>query len=37
MIENQGFIKVNHKNTQDPTYFNPRFPHLKDIYISQGC
>ena len=32
----QNFIKVNHPNTQDPTYLNKKFIHLKDkIYLDQ--
>jgi FkbM family methyltransferase len=31
-----GFIKIDHPNTQDPTYFNSRFESIKDdIYICQ--
>jgi hypothetical protein len=29
-----GFIKINHPNTMDPTYQNPKFAHL-NIYICQ--
>jgi hypothetical protein len=35
-LESQNFIYVNHYNTQDPTFINKKFLHLKDsIYISQ--
>lgn len=32
----QNFQKINHPNTQDPTYINNKFIHLKDeIFIYQ--
>ena len=31
----QGFIKIKHDNTTDPTYINNKFLHLKNIYICQ--
>lgn len=35
-LTNNGFIHVDHQNTNDPTFINQRFLHLKDsIYISQ--
>ena len=35
-LESQNFIYVNHYNTQDPTFINKKFLHLKDsIYIYQ--
>lgn len=35
-LEEQGFIKINHPNTMDPTYINKNYLHLKDsIYICQ--
>lgn len=35
-MESQGFIKINHDNTMDPTYINSKFLHLKDkIWIHQ--
>ena len=33
----QNFIKINHPNTEDPTFINKKFMHLSDkIYIYQG-
>jgi hypothetical protein len=33
----QNFIKINHPNTEDPTFINRKFIELKDkIYIYQG-
>jgi FkbM family methyltransferase len=33
----QNFIKINHPNTEDPTFINQKFKHLYDnIYIYQG-
>ena len=33
----QNFIKINHPNTEDPTFINKKFLHLSDnIYIYQG-
>jgi FkbM family methyltransferase len=33
----KGFIKINHPNTQDPTFFNNKFIDLYDkVYIYQG-
>jgi FkbM family methyltransferase len=35
-LESQGFIKVQHPNTRDPTFINSKYAHLKDnIYICQ--
>jgi FkbM family methyltransferase len=35
-MKSQGFIRVNHINTRDPTYLNSKFLHLKDeIWIHQ--
>lgn len=34
-MQSQGFIPVKHSNTKDPTFINPKFMHLKDIFISQ--
>jgi len=35
-MDSQGFIGVNHYNTNDPTFLNTKFIHLKDtIFISQ--
>lgn len=35
-MQSIGFIKIDHPNTQDPTYFNSRFESVKDnIYIYQ--
>lgn len=35
-LESQGFIYINHPNTNDPTFINKNFLHLKDsIYIRQ--
>ena len=36
MIEKLGFERVNHHKVQDPTYLNPKFKHLRDIYIHQN-
>ena len=34
----QNFIKINHPNTEDPTFFNKKFTELYDkIYIFQSC
>jgi FkbM family methyltransferase len=36
-MESQGFIRINHHNTMDPTYINSKFLHLKDkIWIHQS-
>ena len=35
-LKTQNFIKINHPNTQDPTFINNKFLHLiNDIYICQ--
>lgn len=35
-LESQDFIFINHPNTNDPTFINKKFLHLKDkIYIAQ--
>ena len=34
-MQSQGFIPVRHPNTNDPTFLNPKFMHLKDLFISQ--
>ncbi len=35
-LNEQGFTKINHHNTQDPTFINNKFKHLYDnIYINQ--
>lgn len=34
-MTHQGFIKVSHKNTTDPTFLNEKFVHLRNIYINQ--
>lgn len=35
-LESQGFQKIEHPNTRDPTYINKKYMHLKDsIYICQ--
>ena len=35
-MKSQGFIRVNHINTRDPTYLNSKFLHLKhEIWIHQ--
>jgi FkbM family methyltransferase len=35
-LESQGFQRIHHPNTRDPTYLNTKFAHLKDsIYICQ--
>jgi FkbM family methyltransferase len=34
-MTSQGFIQVNHPNTNDPTFLNSKFRHLKDNFISQ--
>ena len=34
-MKRQGFIKVSHKNTSDPTFLNKKFVHLKNIFINQ--
>ena len=35
MVNTLGFEKVNHHRCNDPTYLNPKFSHLRDIYIMQ--
>jgi FkbM family methyltransferase len=30
-----GFIQVNHSNTSDPTFYNPKFIDYKDVFINQ--
>lgn len=30
-----GFVQVDHPNTRDPTFLNPKFSDKKDIYIWQ--
>lgn len=36
-LQNQGFIRVYHPNTQDPTFLNKKFLHLREkIYICQS-
>ena len=34
-MEEKGFTKVNHPNTQDPTYLNTNFLHRNHVYIWQ--
>jgi hypothetical protein len=35
-LESQGFMRIHHPNTRDPTFLNTKFAHLKDsIYICQ--
>jgi hypothetical protein len=35
-MESQGFERVHHGNTHDPTYINRKFMHLKDeVFIYQ--
>eukprot|EP00854_Cymbomonas_tetramitiformis_P019576 gene19576-23415_t len=35
-LKGNNFIKIDHKNTRDPTYINEKYTHLQDsIYISQ--
>jgi FkbM family methyltransferase len=36
MIDELGFMRVDHHKVQDPTYLNPKFIHLKEIYIHQN-
>ena len=36
-LHSQGFIRVYHPNTQDPTFLNKKFLHLREnIYICQS-
>jgi FkbM family methyltransferase len=34
-MNSQGFTRINHENTSDPTYINNKFLNLKNIYICQ--
>lgn len=35
-MNNNSFIKIKHKNTDDPTYINKKYMHkINDIYIYQ--
>ena len=34
-LEEIGFIKYDHPNTNDPTYYNPRFEDYLEVYIEQ--
>lgn len=34
-MEKNGFERVNHKNTKDPTFLNKRFLNKKDVFIKQ--
>ena len=36
MVDELGFIKVTHSHCADPTYLNPKYENLSDIYIMQG-
>ncbi len=35
MVEENGWERVQHPRCQDPTYFNPRFPEKRNVYIMQ--
>ena len=35
IMEELGFIKYDHPNTTDPTFYNPKFLDWKDVYINQ--
>ena len=34
-IEAQGFVRVGHRNTADPTFLNKKFLDRQNVYISQ--
>lgn len=34
-LTNQGFIRVRHPNTTDPTYINSKYTHLSNLFIYQ--
>ena len=36
VVQESGFVLVPHPHTEDETYFNPRFEHLRDIFVMQG-
>ena len=36
MVGVLGFERVEHHKVQDPTYLNPKFSHLRDVYIHQN-